>query len=238
VLNLLLQLGIDATGFDFSDLHIRQAYLRGADLPRVNFSQAEFEHSVFTDYVGEVMCVAFSPDGQTLAAGADNGVLYFWQVSPQNTLQLTGIYQGHRSQYGGLAFSPDGRYLASGGDDQTVQIWDMRTRSSAHKLLGHTGGVTSVAFHPDGKTVVSGSTDQTARVWDAATGELLHVFNADGLTHTSIIASVACSLDGSLLVTGSHDATIGVWDWHSRGLRQVLRGHTGPIPALCLCERR
>ena len=235
ILNLLLQMGIDMTGYDFSDLPIRQAYLRGADLPYVNFARANFEGSVFTDYVGEVTCVAFSPDGKILAAGADNGVLYFWQITDTNDFQLIGLCQGHQSQFGGLAFSPDGQWLVSGGDDQTVRVWEVRYRQMVHTLSGHTGGVTSVAFHPDGQTVISGSTDQTVRVWHAKTGELLYIFNEHGTDDLNIILALALSSNGATLATSGHNQVICIWDWPTKQLMRTLRGHTGPIASLAFC---
>jgi len=41
VLNLLIQLGCDLRGYDFSHLVVRQAYLQGVDLPEVNFAHAD-----------------------------------------------------------------------------------------------------------------------------------------------------------------------------------------------------
>ena len=41
ILNLALHLQLDITGFDFSRLTVWEAYLRGANLPAVNFSDAE-----------------------------------------------------------------------------------------------------------------------------------------------------------------------------------------------------
>ncbi len=238
VLNLLLQLGLDLTGYDFSDLSIWQAYLRGADLPQVNFTRANFAESVFTDYVGEVTCVAFSPDGKILAAGADNGVLYFWQVTDTNNFQLIGLCQGHQSQFGGLAFSPDGQWLVSGGDDQTVRIWEVRYRQLVHTMSGHSGGVTRVAFHPDGQTVASGSTDQTVRIWHAKTGELLHIFSEHGASPLNIILAVAFSPDGAILAASGHDQVVYIWDWSTKQPRRILRGHTGPIAILAFCPKR
>lgn len=81
MLNLLLHLGFNVTDLDFSGLSVWQAYLRGADLPDMNFRNADFTGSTFTDYAGSVMCVVCSPDGEWLAAGADNGSIYLWQMA-------------------------------------------------------------------------------------------------------------------------------------------------------------
>ena len=182
ILNLSLHLGVDITGYDFSGLSVWQAYLRGADLPRVDFGHADLTGSVFTDYVGAVTSVAFSPDGQLLAAGADNGAIYLWQLENR---QLVGVCQGHQVHVWSLAFSPDGRRLVSASNDQTARIWDVKTWQPLRILAGHGGGVTSVAFSPDGTAVASGSADQTVRVWNAATGHPVHVLGG----HDAMVAA-------------------------------------------------
>lgn len=98
-LNLFLLLGIDLRGYDFAGQSVWQAYLRGADLPAVNFMRADLTGSVFIDYVGAVMAVAISPDGRLLTAGVDNGVIYLWQLQ---TRQLLGAYHGHQGHLGAL----------------------------------------------------------------------------------------------------------------------------------------
>src|SRR5262249_6594027 len=49
VLNLLCYLKVDLRGYDFSFLTVWHAYLKGVDLPEVNFAHANFATSVFTD---------------------------------------------------------------------------------------------------------------------------------------------------------------------------------------------
>ncbi len=134
ILNLLLHLGVDLRGYDFSQFSVWQAYLRGAALPEVNFSQADLAGSVFSDSFGSVYAVALSPDGERVAAGTASGEIRMWQVAdgqPYLTLQ------GHTGTVWSVCFSPDGRILASVGDDQTVRLWDVATGQRLATLLGH-----------------------------------------------------------------------------------------------------
>ena len=230
LLNLLLHLNVDLTGFDLSHLSVWQAYLRGADLQQVDFSGADLHSTVFNDYVGSVLCVAFSPDGDLLAASADNGAIYLWQMA---NLQLVGVFSGHRSQAGVIAFSADGRWLVSGGDDSTVRIWEVNTRQLKRTLIGHAGGITSVQFHPDGTAVVSAGTDQTIRVWQADTGQLMHTLHE----HTAGVSAMAFSPDGATLASSGFDQVVRLWDWQTKRVRLVLHGHTGPVVAIAYCPR-
>jgi hypothetical protein len=48
-LNLLCQNSVDLTGYDFSNLTIWQAYLKGVNLSHVNFSNSDLSQSVFSE---------------------------------------------------------------------------------------------------------------------------------------------------------------------------------------------
>ena len=75
-------------------------------------------------HAGDVNWVAFSPDGGTLATGADDKLIKIWD-------RATGSPGPGRSRGtrlgGGLAFTPDGKHLGSGGHDERVILWDLAT---------------------------------------------------------------------------------------------------------------
>jgi WD40 repeat protein len=69
-------------------------------------------------------CLAFSPDGRTLAIGqADEGSVRLVEVASGRERRRL---RGHLATVQCLAFAPDGRRLASGSDDKTVLLWDLR----------------------------------------------------------------------------------------------------------------
>ena len=72
-------------------------------------------------------CLAFSPNGQTLATGSGNqfkGEVWLWDVK---TGQQRAILPGHKAYVQSVAFSPDGQTLASGSYDGTIRLWDLGT---------------------------------------------------------------------------------------------------------------
>jgi WD40 repeat protein/serine/threonine protein kinase len=105
--------------------------------------------------------VAFSADGQMLAAGCTPAVSVFSAA----TYQLLAVLEGHKTQVLGIAFSPDGRTLATGSVDHTVKLWNIEAGREVATLRGHQGPVSCVTFSHDGNTLASSSEDNTVRLW-------------------------------------------------------------------------
>ena len=79
-------------------------------------------HHTLIAHNGWVYSVSFSPEGQTLASGSDDGTVRLWDV---NTGNLLHTLTAHRGSVYSVSFSPDGRTLASGSFDHTVLLWKL-----------------------------------------------------------------------------------------------------------------
>ncbi len=141
---------------------------------------------------GSVREVAYSPDGNRLAAASGTGV---W-IYDLHTGKELSLLTGHVGYVLTVAFSPDGNTIASGSGDDTVILWDTDTGQLKHTLIGHKSAVTGVVFSSDGKILASSSMDSTLRVWDAVTGKLRTA--SDGMP--SSITGIAISPDGKTIV--------------------------------------
>jgi WD40 repeat protein len=118
---------------------------------------------------GDVLGMAWSPDGRLVASGADDRTVLVTPAAGGSPLVL----QAHERQVYAVHFSPDGKVLASTGFDGVVWLWDPATGKALRALRGHDKIVLHAAFTPDSKTLVTSGADDTVRVWDVATGDLL-----------------------------------------------------------------
>ncbi len=92
-------------------------------------------------------CLAFSPDGKTIAVGNATCSIDFLDMS---TGRVRETLLGHRGGVTVVAFSPDGRTLASGSKTGEVKLWDAASAQELMSLEGHTGEITSAVFSADG----------------------------------------------------------------------------------------
>lgn len=206
LLNLLCCLNDgDVSGYDFTSLEVRQAYLRDATVRNVSFAGANLITTTFSDTFGGFISIAYSPDGSFLAATSADGEIRLWSV---DTMGQQLSLKGHTDWVRSIGFSPDGQFLISGSEDWTMRLWRIHDGHCLGTLSDHTNAVWSVAFSPDGLTVVSASHDHTVRLWDVASLKLVATLK----WHTNRVWSVAFSPDGQLLASGGDDRTVHLWE--------------------------
>src|SRR5262245_12070959 len=83
-------------------------------------SAQEPKEQASRDAHGEVLCMAITDDGQTVASGTWDRIT-LWDVATGKELHTL---KGHDREVRSVAFSPDAKLLASGGRDMTIKLWN------------------------------------------------------------------------------------------------------------------
>jgi WD40 repeat protein len=176
------------------------------------------------DHLSGFSCLAFSPDGKTVAAGTTRSSDV--KLIDVATKKLRRRIWTQPGWIGCVAFSPDGKTLAFGNSTSNVFLADPAT-GKVHSpwLVGHLGHVGTVAFTADGKTLVSVSGD-TLKRWDARSGHLLATLHG-----RARVGGLALLGGGRQAVAGT-PAGAWVWELTPRREQDTLGGESKGVLAL------
>lgn len=169
-----------------------------------------------SNYFMRSLC--FSPNGQYLATGAQDGVISVWDIALRT---IKHRFVGHTAFVSGLDFASNGRIFASGSYDCSVSLWDIESNSQVTSFSIE-DGVKAVAISPDSRYVAAGSFNASLHVWDIETG--VRILHLEG--HTGSIESIAFVPLGDRLISGSSDETIKMWE-----LNTPTRFVPGKVPS-------
>jgi serine/threonine protein kinase len=123
-----------AIGRTWGSIEILDAY----SLKRIRVLQHE---------TGQTGWVAFSPQGDLLAATGKSGVIHLWDVSTW-TKRSSLVYE---KEIRALAYSPDGERLATFSLGGRVRILSISTGEIEHEYPGSSKFYAVLGFSPDGK---------------------------------------------------------------------------------------
>ncbi len=175
----------------------------------------------------DVLSVAASADGRTVAAGTRRGDVILWDMAAR---EQVGVLAGHKLAVWSVAFSPDGAAVASASHDCTVKLWDVDSGELQDTFKRSEVPFEGVAFSPDGKILAAGHFDSTINLWNVQTRELKVLKG-----HVDIGFGLAFSPDGQTLASGGIDSKIILWDLSgglqgaSAGQSVELLGHGGAV---------
>lgn len=143
--------------------------------PQAQASPPDFARvrATLAGHAGDIIEISFSPDGSTLATGAEDGTVRLWDArtgAAESVLRLARALD-----WVSIKWNADGTLLATdwasglAAHSDHVRVWDARGGRALCSVSGHGRDVTSVEWSPDGSRLVTASADGVARVWDART---------------------------------------------------------------------
>ncbi|GAB0091607.1 Periodic tryptophan protein 2 [Sergentomyia squamirostris] len=157
----------------------------------------------------DMTCLTYSPDGQFVATGGDDGKVKLWNL---HTGFCFITFSEHAAPVSAVEFSKNRKFLVSASLDGTVRAFDMmRHRNFRTFTTPQPTQFSSVALDCSGELVAAGSQDVfDIFLWSVKLGKLLEVLSG----HEAPVMSLAFSPNptSSSLVSGSWDKKLKLWN--------------------------
>ena len=170
--------------------------------------------------------LAFSSDGNLLAAGSRDGFIRVWKLADLVGSDFSAnpimTAEAHKKGVNALVFSPSDGLLATGGNDAVARLWDIDTGENIETMIGGTYTVPAIAFSPDGSVlaVVNGG---MVRLREVGSESIVGSF----LSETPLY-SIAFTPDGDILTVGDINNQIRLWN-PDEAFRTGVEGYPDPV---------
>lgn len=183
----------------------------------------------YTATLGQIIDVAFSPDGRRLAVSTLDGQITLIDLHSSGYPEERSIAPFPEGNGGwGLQFRPDdASVLASLGSDGAITLWDLDAPGIIATSLSQFGiWAAGLAVSPDGRTLAVIDCYGAVSLWDLASLTPLDDIGAGHrTTDCHAFMGIAFSHDGSLLAAGFGDGSVQVLNWRDRTvIHQFDRG--------------
>ncbi|RSM07409.1 hypothetical protein CEP52_005260 [Fusarium oligoseptatum] len=170
---------------------------------------------------GEVISVAFSNDGKTMASATADGVVLLWDTEKGRFTWVLTVEDARVNLYC-VAFSRHGQVISSGwryGPEKgaVILIWDRQTGEPVKCI--ETGPFHSpiIACSPDSDELSIAYHEDLIQIWSLRMGNLVCEIPAG---NTGSIMSMAFSPDGYLIASGIRQ--VKIWNLETRQLKCMI----------------
>jgi WD40 repeat protein len=166
-------------------------------------------------------CLAFAPDGATLAVGQQDGQISLWNAG---TGSRVTTLPGHGEFVASLEFSRDGATLATSGGDHAARIWDVPSRRQRFSIPSPAQTFGALAISPDGGLLaLADHVSPLVRIWNLTTGQLHRALSGP----SGSVVALAITPDGTTLAAADLNGVITFWDFSTLEVRPAQVKHGG-----------
>jgi periodic tryptophan protein 2 len=177
----------------------------------------------------DMTCIDYSPDGQIIATGGDDGKIKVWSTQ-SGFCYVT--FTEHSGSVKSLQFSRKKQIVFSASIDGTVRAFDLIRYRNFRTFTSPTPEqFNCLAVDASTEIVCAASSDNfDIYMWSIQTGQLLEIISG----HEAPISCMSFSPATGQLVSGSWDQTVRVWDIFSRSKGSETFEHRTEVLALAI----
>lgn len=167
-----------------------------------------------TGLSSEVLSVVFSPDGNSLVAGDNAGLVLRWDISnPASPVQEDVYPVGVNTDPAMITMASGLRPMMVGYFPPSIYLWNVPASQQVNTC---SCGVTSLAFAPDGLTLAAGLGSGEVTLLDLTNGQKMQTLAAYRALSDSfgslMVLDLAFSPDGKKLAVSTAYGSIRIWD--------------------------
>ncbi len=195
-----------------------------------NLDTFEIVHGFSEEKEEFISAVAFSPDGEQVAVGYDNGTLIAYDATTYEKQWEVALSDGALPR---LVYTPDNQSLLTSfcNDDCSqhfVGVINTDNGEVTRTFDKHLTSIFAIAISPDGQQILTGDDDGAVYVWETNTGAEIGTFNLEA----GQVAAAAFMPSGQQALIGYGDFSLRLVDFTDfAALQQIyqLQGHTNII---------
>ncbi|CAN6235955.1 unnamed protein product [Urochloa humidicola] len=179
---------------------------------------AVYQGQMIKAHDGAILTMKFSPDGQFLASGGEDGVVRVWAVTqsedckiPMDDPSCVYLKAHHKSGLAPVDADNEKKCKVKGVKQSTCVVIPTMvfqiSEEPLHEFRGHSDDVLDLSWS-NNKHLLSSSTDKTVRLWELGSANCVAVF-----PHSNFVTCVQFNpANENRFISGSIDGKIRVWD--------------------------
>ncbi|MFN8491586.1 MAG: BTAD domain-containing putative transcriptional regulator [Caldilineaceae bacterium] len=229
LLNLLVHIGGELRGRDFSRLALWQVFLAGAYAPGLNLTGADLRGAVFTQRFSPQRSFQFDAQGDLLLVEIRDGRLRLIRLRDGLLYQELGLPPLRILL---IELSPDCRTVLLQLADNQLALLELTTGQFSSPLVRHRHSIWRVSFSPDGRLVATGDSGGLVCIWDRQSGQLVQ----DWQITTSGVSALALAPDGVTVASANVAGTVFLCSFADPTLIRRLTGHHEEVATLTFLD--